>query len=129
MLTIGSATRIYLAAGVTDMRKSFNGLHGIVESVLRRDPLTGHLFVFCNRSRNRIKILFWDGSGLWVCAKRLEQGTFSWPETTATAIELDHEELSMLIGGIDLGQSRPRRWYRRHAKSSPKNRESMNASS
>ena len=74
---ISPATRVYLARGVTDMRMGFNGLYGCVTRLLERDPLSGHLFVFCNRRRTRLKILFWDGSGLWVCAKRLERGCFS----------------------------------------------------
>jgi len=70
MFGIGSATRIYLAAGTTDMRKSFDGLFGLVRDRLGCDPLSGHIFLFCNAQRNRLKLLFWDGSGLWVCAKR-----------------------------------------------------------
>jgi len=67
---LGPATRIYLAAGVTDMRKGFEGLYGLVRDRLSCDPLSGHLFLFCNAQRNRLKVLVWDGSGLWVCAKR-----------------------------------------------------------
>src|SRR5216683_7384721 len=71
---LGPATRIYLAAGVTDMRKGFEGLYGLVRDRLSCEPLSGHLFLFCNGQRNRLKVLVWDGSGLWVCAKRLEKG-------------------------------------------------------
>jgi transposase len=74
MFGIGSATRIYLAAGSTDMRKGFEGLFGLVRDRLSCDPLSGHVFLFTNAQRNRLKLLFWDGSGLWVCAKRLEKG-------------------------------------------------------
>ena len=70
----GPATRIYLAAGSTDMRKGFEGLYGLVRDRLSAEPLSGHVFVFTNARRNRLKLLFWDGSGLWVCAKRLEKG-------------------------------------------------------
>jgi transposase len=66
---LGPATRIYLAAGVTDMRKGFEGLCGLVRDRLSCDPLSGHLFFFCNAQRNRLKVLVWDGSGLWVCAR------------------------------------------------------------
>jgi hypothetical protein len=66
---LGPATRIYLAAGVTDMRKGFEGLYGLVRDRLSCEPLSGHLFLFCNAQRNRLKVLVWDGSGLWVCAK------------------------------------------------------------
>jgi transposase len=74
---LGPATRIYLAAGVTDMRKGFEGLYGLVRDRLSCEPLSGHLFLFCNGQRNRLKVLVWDGSGLWVCAKRLEKGSFT----------------------------------------------------
>ena len=70
MFGLGPATRIYLAAGVTDMRKGFEGLYGLVRDRLSCEPLSGHLFLFCNAQRNRLKVLVWDGSGLWVCAKR-----------------------------------------------------------
>ena len=73
MFGVGTATRIYLAAGSTDMRKSFDGLYGLVRDRLLCDPLSGHIFLFANARRNRLKLLFWDGSGLWVCAKRLEE--------------------------------------------------------
>ena len=80
MFSVGSATRIYVAAGATDMRKGFEGLFGLVRDRLDCDPLSGHVFLFANAQRNRLKLLFWDGSGLWVCAKRLEKGRFRWPE-------------------------------------------------
>ena len=73
MFGLGPATRIYLAAGVTDMRKGVEGLYGLVRDRLSCEPLSGHLFLFCNVQRNRLKVLVWDGSGLWVCAKRLEK--------------------------------------------------------
>jgi transposase len=112
MFGVGTATRVYLAIGATDMRKGFEGLHGLVRQRLELDPLSGHLFLFCNRSRTRLKVLFWDGSGLWVCAKRLEKGRFSWPcasEQSAKAA-INGEELSLLLGGIDLSKTRRRTW-------------------
>jgi transposase len=114
MFGVGPATRIYLAAGVTDMRKSFEGLYGLVRDRLSCDPLSGHVFLFCNAHRNRLKLLFWDGSGLWVCAKRLEKGRFRWPEAASeeTKVILRHEELMLLLGGIDLAQTRRRAWHR-----------------
>ena len=112
MLSPGPATKIYLASGVTDMRKSFNGLYGLVVGVLEADPLSGHLFVFSNRRRDRIKILCFDGSGLWVCAKRLEKGTFAWPSSGEGAVELTQAELNLLLGGLDLSLTRKRRWMR-----------------
>jgi transposase len=110
----GPATRIYLAVGVTDMRKGFEGLYGLVRDRLQCSPLTGHVFLFCNAARNRLKLLVWDGSGLWVCAKKLSCGRFRWPEPRAgeAKVVLSHEELAMLLGGMDLHQARPRAWYR-----------------
>jgi transposase len=110
----GPATRIYLAAGATDMRKGFEGLYGLVRDRLQCDPLSGHVFLFANAPRNRLKLLFWDGSGLWVCAKRLEQGRFRWPVAAAgqTKVALSYEELALLLGGIDLAAATRRRWYR-----------------
>jgi len=107
------ATRVFLAAGATDMRKSYDTLSAIVRGSLGGDPTSGHLYVFCNKRRDRIKVLYFDGSGLWACAKRLEKGTFWWPEVGKTkAIELSREELVALLGGLDLHHARRRRWYR-----------------
>ncbi len=114
MFSYGPATRIYLAAGTTDMRKGFEGLYGLARDRLLSEPLSGHIFVFANAQRNRLKLLFWDGSGLWVCAKRLEKGRFRWPEAKPeqTRVTLTHEELMLLLGGIDLRQTDRRKWYR-----------------
>lgn len=112
MLNPGPATKIYLACGATDMRKSFNGLYGLVAGTLQEDPLSGHLFVFSNRRRDRIKIFFWDGTGLWVCAKRLEKGTFYWPENDSSSVEMTQAQFQLLLGGIDLRQAKQRRWLR-----------------
>jgi len=96
------------------MRKGFNGLYGLVRDQLMCDPLSGHLFLFSNAQRNRLKVLFWDTTGLWVCAKKLEKGRFHWPTAGAAhaKIVLSQEEFAMLLGGIDLAQTRPRKWYR-----------------
>jgi transposase len=122
MFGFGPATRIYLAAGATDMRKGFEGLYGLARDRLICEPLSGHVFVFANARRNRLKLLFWDGSGLWVCAKRLEKGRFRWPETKDLQgkIVLTQEELTLLLGGIDLTQTRRRRWYRNASQSDDK---------
>jgi len=111
----GAATRIYLAPGTTDMRKGFNGLYGLVRDRLLCDPLSGHVFLFSNAQRNRLKIMFWDGTGLWVCAKRIEKGRVHWPKVDEVQgkVLLSQEEFAMLLGGIDLGQARRRKWYRR----------------
>jgi transposase len=111
----GPATRIYLASGATDMRKNFNGLYGLVRDHLGCDPESGHVFVFANARRNRLKLLVYDGSGLWVCSKRLDGGCFRWPETDSAVskVVLSHEELTLLLGGIDLKQTSRRTWYRK----------------
>ncbi|MGA8669562.1 MAG: IS66 family insertion sequence element accessory protein TnpB [Terracidiphilus sp.] len=115
MFGFGPATRIYVAAGATDMRKNFNGLYGLVRDHLGCDPESGHVFLFANARRNRLKLLVYDGSGLWVCSKKLDGGKFGWPGTdiTVTKIVLSHEELALLLGGIDLAQTRSRKWYRK----------------
>ena len=118
MIALGSATRIYLAAGATDLRKSFEGLSDLVRHRFQEDPSSGHLFVFANRHRTRLKLLYWDGSGLWVCAKRLEQGCFSWPRTATEetgALRIVAEELTLLMSGIDLDKTRVRQWWRKAA--------------
>ena len=94
------------------MRKSFDGLAAAAKSVVRMDPLSGHVFVFVNRRRHILKALVWDGSGFALFAKRLEQGTFSWP-TGTDPVEMRSEELALLLGGIDLDFTRRRRWYER----------------
>jgi len=111
----GPATRIYVAAGATDMRKNFNGLYGLVRDYLGCDPESGHVFVFTNARRNRLKLLVYDGSGLWVCAKKLDGGRFRWPDADSTVkkLVLSSEQLVLLLGGIDLTQTRPRKWYRK----------------
>ena len=118
MLTPPVSMRIFLAAGVTDLRKSFGGLSAAVESVLSRRVLSGEVFVFCNRRRDRVRAMYFDGSGLWVATKRLEQGTFAWPESApggGRRVELRAEELAALLGGLDLGDTSRRRWYERRA--------------
>ena len=115
MFGLSPATRIYLAVGATDLRKGFEGLYGLVRDRLLCEPTSGHLFLFSNARRNRIKVLYWDGSGLWLCAKRLERGRFSWPREDAQAVRVtvSQEELSLLLGGIDLAQTRRKNWYRK----------------
>src|SRR5512136_733596 len=98
MIPWSPATRIYLAAGATDLRKSFEGLSDLVTHQFKENPLSGHLYVFANRKRNRIKLLYFDGSGVWVCAKRLGRGRFAWPQTTEPgALRILAEELTLLL--------------------------------
>ena len=113
MLTLTPSTKVFLVSGVTDMRKHFDSLAAVVSGTLKQDPLSGHVFVFCNRRRNRLKILFWDSSGYWVCAKRLERGTFVWPDGGDLSYEMSSEELGVLLAGVDLRGARRRRWYER----------------
>ena len=94
--------RIYLACGATDMRKAIDGLAALVEGSFRLDPFGGAFFVFCNRNRDRLKILEWDGDGFWLYLKRLEKGHFRWPSGGAAAMELTSEELTYLLGGPKL---------------------------
>jgi transposase len=114
MIQPSPATRVFVVTGATDMRKGFDGLYGIVANRLGMDPTSGHLFVFCNAARTRIKVLTWDGSGLWLCNKRLEAGRFRWDwDASQTSATIPHGQLAMLLGGIDLKRAQPRRWYRR----------------
>ena len=116
MFGLGLATKIFVAIEAVDMRKGFEGLYGLVRDQLGQDPLSGHLFLFTNRSKTRLKALVWDGSGLWVCAKRLEKGRFRWPEAGgARSVVMRPEELAMLVNGLDLKQTKTRDWYRRSA--------------
>lgn len=111
MLNVSAATRVFVATQAVDLRASFNRLFALTQSVLQQDPLSGHWFVFTNRHRNRLKILFWDGSGLWVCAKRLEKGRFSWPPADQRCAWLRGEELIALLSGLEV---RPKAgWLRR----------------
>jgi transposase len=116
VLSVDRGQRIFLAAGPTDMRKAFDGLSGLVREELGRNPMSGELFVFCNAARNRLKILLFEGAGLWVLAKRLERGTFAWPAASASGrrTELSPEELALLLGGLDARELSPRRWKRAH---------------
>lgn len=113
MFSMGAATRIYVAVGATDMRKGFNGLEGLIRERLECDPTSGHIFLFANARRDRLKLVFFDGSGLWVCAKRIERGRLAWPDADGGKVLLSREQFALLIGGIDLTQTRERKWYRK----------------
>jgi transposase len=116
MFGLGLATKIYIAIESIDMRKGFEGLYGLVRDQLGHDPLSGHLFLFTNKTRTRLKALVWDGSGLWVCSKRLEKGRFHWPEAEGKhSITMRPEELAMLVNGLDVKETRQRNWYRKSA--------------
>lgn len=113
MLSIATGTRIFLAAEATDMRKGFDALQGLVTSVLQKDPLSGHLFLFINRRRDKLKILYWDTDGLAIWYRRLEQGTFQLPVITddQKSAEMRSDELTMLLRGIDLNNVRRRKRF------------------
>lgn len=109
MLALTAATRIYLYRGAADMRKSFDGLSGLVREELQADPLSGALFVFCNRRRTMVKLLYWDRDGLALWYKRLEKGTFRLPLVPTGTPEIDRRSLAMLLEGVT-----PRRLHRRY---------------
>ena len=120
MLSFSGSLRVFVALEPCDMRKSFDGLATEVRQRLGGDPLDGALFVFSNRRRTLLKILYWDGSGLWVMGKRLEKGTFSWPQSAANPqaekIALTPQALAMLTDGIELKDGMRRAWYEAPAK-------------
>jgi transposase len=115
MIPLGAATRVFVALEAVDMRKGYDGLYGLVAHHLGENPRSGHLFVFTNSQRNRLKILYWDVTGLWVCGKRLEKGRFTWPSPQDPAggkVRLSATGLAMLLGGIDLGRAKAKAWLR-----------------
>jgi transposase len=113
-----SGGRVFLVTGPTDMRKSFNGLAGIIRDRLKSDPMSRDLFFFCNRAKNRLKVLVCDESGMWVLAKRLDRGTFAWPgvEDEVPKVEYRQDQLALLLGGFDAERLEPRPWRRRTQK-------------
>ena len=94
-------TRIWIVAGATDMRRGFDGLAALVQTQLEADPFSGQIFVFRGRRGDRIKLLWWDGDGLCLFCKRLEQGRFVWPQATSGSVSLTTAQLAMLLEGID----------------------------
>jgi transposase len=110
MLSLSPATRIFVALAPVDMRLGFNGLYAWVQNTLGEEPTSGHWFVFMNKRRNRLKILLHDGSGLWVCSKRLEIGTYARPTGEGKSQSLRPEELTLLIHGIESASRRS--WHR-----------------
>lgn len=131
MLTPGPLTKIYLAAGTTDLRAGFEKLTILAQAFFAQSPTCGHYFLFCNAARTRLKVLCWDGSGLWLCVKRLERGRFAWPPAppasvgsavgseagsrpmTGASLTLSAAELTLLLAGIDLTRTQHRKWWGR----------------
>lgn len=101
MIGAPANARVWLAAGVTDLRKGFDGLAALVKTTLAEDPFSGHLFAFRGRRGDRLKVLWWDGDGLCLFVKRLERGKFVWPRATSGVVSLSPAQLAMLIEGID----------------------------
>ena len=125
MLSVSCHVRIFLARDPVDMRKSFHGLIGLTESVLKRDPLSGQLFVFINRRRDRIKLLYWGGTGFCIWYQQLEKGSYQLPDAAKAdeqeGIEITISQLSLILDGIDLLSVRQRPRYQL-----PANRSAMN---
>lgn len=130
MLTISRTTRVFLSTEATDMRKGFDGLFSLVENVIREDPFSGHLFVFRNQRRDRLKVLWWDRDGLAIFYKRLERGSYEFPTDRMTKgsnvpvgdsrrLEIRADELALLLEGIDLQSVKRRPRYQRPASAPP----------
>ena len=121
MLNIAPGTRIFLATGPTDMRKSFDGLFAVVQTIIEQDPFAGHLFLFRNRNRDRVKIMYWDNDGIAIWYKRLEKGSYQFPtdlidrDRRPTRCEIRADELTLLLGGIDLQSVKRRKRYQRQS--------------
>lgn len=117
MIWLPASVRVYLCMVPCDMRRSFDGLQGLVASVMELDALAGHLFVFSNRRRDRVKILYWDRDGFAIWSKRLEEGTYAMPfgKREERRCELTSQELSALLSGIDLSAAKRRKRYRRES--------------
>ena len=117
MLSLPPSVRIFTCLVPADLRKSFDGLAQLVREHLGGDPLSGHLFVFCNKRSDRLKLLYWDTDGYCLWYKRLEQGRFVWPRQSATAgthgIEMRAADLAMILDGVDLSSVKRRKRYRR----------------
>lgn len=114
MLSFSGTLKVYVAIQPCDMRRSFDGLHNAVGTLLGEDPKCGALFAFTNKRRSLLKILYWDGSGIWVLAKRLEKGTFSWPKPSDVnqgKLRLSATALALLLDGIDMRDGCQRPWY------------------
>jgi transposase len=118
MIHLPASVRVYLATSPCDMRRSFDGLHALVNAVMQMDAFAGHLFVFANRRRDRVKILYWDRDGFAMWAKRLEEGTYAMPFSEADGSgearhEITAQELGALLSGIDLSEAKRRKRYSR----------------
>ena len=111
MLSFPSAVRIYLCREPTDMRRSFDGLAMMVQCLIKHDPLSGHVFVFRNKRGNMLKLLYWDRDGYAIWYKRLEKGTFSWPDRITENAAIDSRELTMMLEGITVSAQRKKKRF------------------
>jgi len=102
MLNIHKVETVYLATGITDLRKSVNGLSIIIQESFELDPFANALFVFCNRTKDKLKILHWEYNGFWLYYKRLERGKFNWPMTKEEPVKVDIKELEWLLKGFEV---------------------------
>jgi transposase len=114
MFGLRTGTQVFVRPGITDLRLHYEGLQALVVNEIQAEPLSGHLFCFCNRARNRVRCLIWDGSGFWVCTKRLERATFDWPRSAEAAVQMTITQLELLISGLEIRSRRG--WYRREEK-------------
>lgn len=114
MLNINASTQVFVACGATDLRKSIDGLSTIVQDEFEMNPFSEQLFVFCNQSRNRIKVLHWDHHAFWLYYRRLEQGTYKWPREQAEMSQINLKEFQWLLDGLSLVQ-----YQEKHQKLSP----------
>jgi len=119
MLNLPPSVRIFISTVPGDMRRSFDGLAAMTEQILAQDPFSGHLFVFRNKRGDRVKILYWDRSGYCLWYKRLEEGTFRFPERREKSVEVDAAELALLLEGFDLTGARRAKRYSRNRKKDP----------
>lgn len=116
MFNFTSSLHIYLCPEAVDMRKAFNGLYAVAKHQMGHNPMDGSIYIFSNKRHNRVKLLYFDGTGFWVLSKRLEKGTFWWPgkeSAEQTHLEMKPEALSMLLNGIDLKDGSMRAWFLR----------------
>ena len=107
------AVRIYIRPGYTDLRKAVNGLAAIIQEQMKQDPLSGSLFLFCNRRRKLLKVIWWDKTGFWLSQKRLERDLFPWPEHEQAVEELSATEVKMLLAGIDFWKAHKPLFYQK----------------
>lgn len=110
-MIVSTSGSVYVAAGSTDMRKSINGLSILVEQAMDLDPFSGDLFVFCNRLRNIVKILYWDRNGFCLWHKRLEKDRFQWPHSADDLVNINQRQLQWLLSGLDITEAHGKLYY------------------